>query len=381
MEFSYWERASFLGNTKYCVLGAGIVGLSTAFHLAKKLPGKDILVVEKSPFSGGGSTKNAGFACFGSPTEVLSDLELMGEAACTELIQLRYQGLQLLRETLGDENIEYSACGGLELFSQVDKIKSKRNYETVLEALPKLNNFMLNALDEHHIYEALDDPAGVYGLKSIEGGINNRLEGSINTGKMMRSLIKKVEDAGVRIVRGMELLSFEDKSEGVHLHFDFGKLNCDKLFICTNSMSRSILPDADIMPGRNMVMVTSPISELKLKGTFHMSEGYLYFRNIGDRLLIGGGRHWAGEEENTLEHGSNPNIKKNLIELLEKQLLVDIPFQIEHEWSGFLGLGKSKMPILKKVSKNTYCEIRMGGMGVAIGSEIGKQLSALFLKE
>lgn len=381
MEFSYWERASFLGNTKYCVLGAGIVGLSAALHLAKKLPGEDILVVEKSPFSGGGSTKNAGFACFGSPTEVLSDLELMGETACAELIQLRFKGLLLLRETLGDEHIEYNACGGLELFSSLDEIKSKKNYQAVLEALPKLNDFMLNALGEQHVYEPVNDPAGIYGLQGIDVGINNRLEGAINTGKMMRSLIKKVEDAGVKIVRGMELLSFEDKSEGVHLHFDFGKFSCEKLFICTNSMSRSILPEADITPGRNMVMVTSPIPELKLKGTFHMSEGYLYFRNIGDRLLIGGGRHWAGEEENTLEHGSNPIIKEKLLDLLDRQLLPHTSYQIEHEWSGFLGLGKSKMPILKKVSNNTYCGIRMGGMGVAIGSEIGKQLSALFLKE
>lgn len=381
MEFSYWERTSFLGNTKYCVLGAGIVGLSTALHLAKKLPGENILVVEKSPFSGGGSTKNAGFACFGSPSEVLSDLELMGEAACRELIQLRFKGLRLLRETLGDANIEYDPCGGLELFSSESEINSKKNYRAVLDALPMLNNFMFSALGEQHIYGVVDDLTEVYGLQNLDGGINNRLEGSINTGKMMRNLIQKVEDAGVKIVRGMELLSFEDKREGVHMHFDFGKLRCEKLFICTNSMSKRILPDADIIPGRNMVMVTSPIPELRLKGTFHMNEGYLYFRNIGNRLLIGGGRHWAGEEENTLEHGSNPIIKKKLIHLIEKQLLVDTPFQIEHEWSGFLGLGNSKMPILKKVSNNTYCGIRMGGMGVAIGSEIGKQLSDLFLNE
>lgn len=381
MEFSYWERASFLGNAKYCVIGAGIVGLSTALNLAKKLPGEAILVVEKSPFSGGGSTKNAGFACFGSPSEVLSDLELMGESACAELIQLRYKGLHLLRETLGDENIEYNPCGGLELFSEIDESISKRNFADVLEALPRLNHFMQNVLGKDAIYEVVEDPATLYNLKGIKGGINNRLEGSINTGKMMRRLIKKVEDAGVRIIRGMELLSFEDTNDAVHLHFDFGKMSCDKLFICTNSMSKRILPDADILPGRNMVMLTSPIPELKLKGTFHMCEGYLYFRNIDDRLLIGGGRHWAGEEENTLAHGSNPMIKKKLLHLLENHLLQNVPFQIEHEWSGFLGLGKSKMPILKKVSKNTFCGIRMGGMGVAIGSEIGRQLSALFLKE
>ena len=38
---------------------------------------------------------------------------------------------------------------------------------------------------------------------------------------------------------------------------------------------------------------------------------------------------------------------------------------------------KRKKPILKKVSKNVYCGVRLGGMGVAIGSLVGKDLANL----
>jgi gamma-glutamylputrescine oxidase len=380
MEFSYWERRSFLGNTKYCIIGGGIVGLSTALHLAQKLPAEEIVVFEKSPFSGGGSTKNAGFACFGSPTEVLSDLQLMSKEECADLIRLRFQGLKLLRTTLGDENIDYQNCGGLELFTR-NETKEGKTFERVLESVPMLNAFMEEAIGEKEVYQELDLLEKNYGLEGMEGGINNRLEGAIDTGKMMKSLTEKVTDLGVRIVRGMELLRFDEQDGGVNLHFDYGKISCEQLFICTNSMSQSLLPKLDVHPGRNTVLLTSPISDLKLKGTFHMFEGYVYFRNIDNRLLLGGGRHWAGPEENTLEHGSNPIIEEKLLNLLQEELLLNSHFDIDYRWSGFLGLGNKKSPIIQKVGENSFCAIRMGGMGVAIGSEIGRQLAELFFEE
>lgn len=380
MEFSYWERRSFLGNAKYCIIGGGIVGLSTALHLAKKLPAEEIVVFEKSPFSGGGSTKNAGFACFGSPTEVLSDLQTMDKKECADLIRLRFDGLKLLRTTLGDLNIDYQNCGGLELFTEKEKMEG-RGFEEVLESLPMLNTFMEEAIGEKTVYHEVGLLEENYALKGIQGGVNNRLEGAIDTGKMMKSLTEKVIDLGVRIVRGMELLHFDEHGGSVDLHFNYGKISCEQLFICTNSMSQALLPKLDVHPGRNTVLLTSPIPHLKLKGTFHMFEGYVYFRNIEDRLLLGGGRHWAGSEENTLEHGSNPIIEEKLLSLLREELLPKSDFQIDYQWSGFLGLGNKKSPIIQKVGDHSFCAVRMGGMGVAIGSEIGRQLTELFFSE
>jgi len=42
-----------------------------------------------------------------------------------------------------------------------------------------------------------------------------------------------------------------------------------------------------------------------------------------------------------------------------------------------MGVGAQKTPIVKQLSNHTYCGVRMGGMGVAIGSIIGKEVSAL----
>ena len=42
-----------------------------------------------------------------------------------------------------------------------------------------------------------------------------------------------------------------------------------------------------------------------------------------------------------------------------------------------MGIGQQKKAIVKQLSNNVYCGVRMGGMGVAIGSLIGKELGEL----
>jgi hypothetical protein len=43
-----------------------------------------------------------------------------------------------------------------------------------------------------------------------------------------------------------------------------------------------------------------------------------------------------------------------------------------------MGVGFQKKPIVKQLSNHVYCGVRMGGMGIAIGSSIGKQVSEFF---
>ena len=52
--------------------------------------------------------------------------------------------------------------------------------------------------------------------------------------------------------------------------------------------------------------------------------------------------------------------------------------KIEHRWAGIMGVGKTKAPIIKKIEPNVGIGVRMGGMGVAIGSLVGKDLAEMF---
>ncbi|MBP6586322.1 MAG: FAD-dependent oxidoreductase, partial [Flavobacterium sp.] len=58
-------------------------------------------------------------------------------------------------------------------------------------------------------------------------------------------------------------------------------------------------------------------------------------------------------------------------------ILPNQAFEIEQRWSGIMGVGKQKKPIVKQLSEHVYCGVRLGGMGVAIGSIVGKELADL----
>ena len=121
MNLSYWEYKTWLTNIDFTIVGSGIVGLNCALSLQRKYPKAKIMVLEKGILPQGASTKNAGFACFGSISEILSDLKQHTEDEVVALVLKRWEGIQLLRKNLGDHNIDFQQHGGHELFLKNDK--------------------------------------------------------------------------------------------------------------------------------------------------------------------------------------------------------------------------------------------------------------------
>ena len=134
-KISYWEQKTFFNDIDYIIIGAGIVGYSTALSLRKLSPTAKILILERGNLPSGASSKNAGFACFGSLSELIDDLKTHSEEEVIQLVQKRWNGLQLLRKRLGDATLDFKPYGGYELFLQDDDA----TYSECLQKMPFLN--------------------------------------------------------------------------------------------------------------------------------------------------------------------------------------------------------------------------------------------------
>ena len=108
MDLSYWERKTWLNNIDYAVIGSGIVGVSCALSLREKFPDSKIVVFEKGMLPSGASTKNAGFACFGSLSEILDDLNSHSEEEVIQLVRSRVDGLAIASKNIGRQSVELS---------------------------------------------------------------------------------------------------------------------------------------------------------------------------------------------------------------------------------------------------------------------------------
>lgn len=366
---SYWETNTYFTNIDFAIVGSGIVGLNAAIHLKKKYPKAKVVVFERGFLPSGASTKNAGFACFGSIGELLEDINHNGEDACLQLVEMRWKGLLKLRTLLGDEAIDFRQYGGFEVFTNM------LSFQECACAIDNINQ-LLYPIFNKKVFKISTNKISEQGL-AFSHMIENELEGQIDTGKMMSALIGLACSLGVLIVNSCFIDEIQDDSNKATLLINNQTITAGKLIIATNGFAKQFLPALNVEPARAQVLVTSVIKNLPLKGTFHYQQGYYYFRNINDRVLFGGGRNLDIDGEHTTAFGLTDEIQQSLEQILPNYILPNTHFTIEQRWSGIMGLGNEKKPIIKPVGNNIVYAVRMGGMGVAIGSLVGEEAATL----
>jgi glycine/D-amino acid oxidase-like deaminating enzyme len=293
-----------------------------------------------------------------------------------DLVRMRWEGLNMLRHRVGDLRMHYKQIGGYELLFGDQAV--------ITDRIEEINTWLLPLLGEP-VFRERKDLVKAFGFNEnkVANIIENPLEGQIHTGEMMKALIGYVSSKGVTILTGAQVGSFTEEEKGVRVQvqsvsglerIDF---RASSLAICTNAFTRKLLPGLDVIPGRGQVLITKPVPGLKFEGVFHYDEGFFYFRNVGNRVLFGGGRNKDFERETTDEFGDNPAIRELLYTHLKEIILPDTNFEIDAEWSGIMAFGQERKPILRKHSDRVFIGVRMNGMGVAIGSKVGAVLAGM----
>ncbi|HMU13314.1 MAG: FAD-binding oxidoreductase [Bacteroidetes bacterium] len=358
------------------VVGAGITGLFTALHHKRRYPGHRVVVLERGPHPIGASVKNAGFACFGSPSEILADVEAEGAEAAVARVQERWLGLRELRTELGDERIGFEATGGHEVFMEDDAL-----YTKVADRFDELNR-LLHPVFGHPAYQWLNRSKSDMGLRA--GPIaRTDLEGPIDGGALMRALLEKAREAGVDVRFGQPVSAVEEDGSGVVLRMshDLAPVRAARVVIATNGFANELIPGIDVRPARGQVLLTSPVPGLRLKGTFHAHEGYYYFRDHRGCVLLGGGRHLDKAGETTTEDAVTPLIQDALERMLREVIIPGADFTIEHRWSGVMGFRtKGKTALVERVSPRVVVAAGLSGMGVAIGVRVAHKAAGLLVE-
>lgn len=370
---SFWEQQSFL-SYDLIVIGSGIVGLSTAINLKERYPEKSILVLDRGILPIGASTRNAGFACFGGLSELADDAQTQSDDALWHLYKQRKDGIGLLRKRLGDAAIGYTENGSHEFLYEHEA--------SLLESMPRFNE-LLSDLHGKTIFQLADEKISEFGVSALhyKHCISVSGEGAVHTGKMMRALWGLAQDLGVMILTGVEVSHWEETSQKVVIYTEDSyrkvtlSFSASKLLVTTNAFTKRFFPSLDMQPGRGQVIVTKPVSGLKLQGIYHVDRGYYYFRQIEDRVLLGGGRNLDFVGETTTEIGVNEQIVADLVTKLREEILPTTKFEIEFQWSGIMAFGSSKQPLIMQHSPRVLGAFRMGGMGVALASQTAMDLA------
>jgi glycine/D-amino acid oxidase-like deaminating enzyme len=375
MAISVWEQSTYFAPKDLVIVGCGFVGLWTAYEAIHQNPKLNITILERGTIPSGASTRNAGFSCFGSVSELISDIQLMGEAAMLETVKMRYDGLQRIQEVFKAKEIDYNQWGGYELFEG-----KKTNLESEIAYLNKILAPALKTPKKNGkylpIYTNASKDIKKLGFQGIEALAFNQLEGQLNSAKLVLALQKAVQAKGVQILFNTEVKKFKSHKKGVTITTNLeAVLETKQFLVCTNGFAKQLIPSIDVVPARGQVFVTEPIKNLKFKGCFHFDEGYYYFRNLGNSLLLGGARNADFKNEKTYSLETSATIQKVLEDFMMQRILPkgSKKPKIELRWSGTMGMGSIKKPIIEQLQPNVYCAVRMSGMGVAIAPIVAKK--------
>lgn len=375
MQVSIWEKETFFAHQDVVIIGSGFVGLWSAFYLKKKNPKLKITVVERGVIPSGASTRNAGFATFGSLSELVWDAQTMGTDKMLEVTEMRFKGLQRIQKYFGKKEIDFDLFGGYELYEE-NIVSTEKLKENIAYA----NTLLKPITSAKKTYRLADEKISEAGFGKTKHLVETKLEGYLHAGKLLQALLQKVQGMGVTVMTGIEITNINNTDKIIELAtnqlFNF---STDQLLVCTNAFTKTLLPELDIVPARGQVLLTSPIKNLPFKGAFHSDEGFYYFRNLDNRVLLGGARNKAFADEATTDFQTTDFIQRELEKYLAEVILPHFQnlYAIEQRWSGIMAFGSEKMPIVKQVSDNIFCAVRMSGVGVALSPVVAQQVAGM----
>ncbi|MBX3067947.1 MAG: FAD-binding oxidoreductase [Microbacteriaceae bacterium] len=304
------------------VIGAGMIGLATAWHLRKS--GVEVTVVDKKGVAAGSSWGNAGWLTpaltlpLGEPSVLLSAPKTMLSSKSPLYIPLRFD-LKLIRFLTGFawHSLPRQWRKSMEIFAKVNPLGMPEFHELtdggvkapVKEAKPFLAGFLSEKdrkvlLHEFEVVEASGDKVSfdlVTGdeLRQIEPTLSDAvscgvlLHGQyfINPPKYMESLGDAVAKLGATLKSGFDAAAIDDTAKGVIVKATNGDaLEADAVVIATGAwlgeLARKFGVKAIVQAGRGYSF--SVVPEVVPSHPIYFPAQRLACTPLGDRLRIGG---------------------------------------------------------------------------------------------
>lgn len=370
---SFWEHDAW-SEADVVVIGGGLIGIQTALNILSTEPRSRVMVLERGLVPTGASTRNAGFACIGSISEVVADIDLLGQEAAVDIVRRRYEGLQGLMQTCQGYDVGFARDGGHEIF--LEHHPSLDRIDEVNELLRPITNVTTFVRDDNHARE--------FGFAAhVQHLVTSPVEGTLHSGKLVDVLWGLAQRAGVMIRTGAEVTSVADGKNMVEVTVRTGiydrTIRATRVIIATNAWIPDLVSAgqaSQIVPARGQILLTEPLDVMPLRGSFHYDEGYVYFRPVGNRILLGGARNLAFDQERTTSHETSDLIQGALESLLREVIAPSQPtLAIEHRWAGTMAFSPTKHPIVERISPHVTVAFGCNGMGVALSSSIARRVT------
>lgn len=361
------------------IVGGGFCGMATAYHLARLLPDKRIVLLEGARCGYGASGRNGGFADPGMPG-LRWVYDTLGPEGARAYWDATASGLTQIHAFANEYDCDLETSGSLELATEpahLDALaEEQRRYRSM--------GLETELLDRAAVRQAIASDRFVGALRIPSHAI-------LNPAKLALGMRRSIEIAGVVVSERSKVLAIEP-GHPVRIRTEYADIDAAKAVIAVNGYAPQIgLFTQRILPLTNYVCATEPLSSRQLasigwagrEGLADTRTEFMYLRLTTDGRIVFGG------ESAPYFYGSMPatGVYRPSIERLEKSLLVTFPqlegVRVTHTWGGTMGFTRDFVPSIGRLggADNLFYGVGFCGEGVVMTQLAGMILARLVAGE
>ncbi len=359
------------------VVGAGVAGLSTAYHTARLDPSLRVVVVEKDHAGYGASGRNFGNVPQLARADLASLVRVLGPGGARYIVDHQASMFEDFQRLVAGEQIECE-------FTVVDLLH--------IAVHPEMVSGLRRMHEQHKEYdfpsELLDaEQTRRYVNMTVYGGLSCSRNGFEQPFKLSRGLRQAALRAGAVIHEGSPMTALSRRNGAVVVQTPAGSVTARKCVLATNAWSAGLgIAKGVVNPTYTYVIATEPLDDEKFGlmgwGDRHrliLDAGinYWYMQMRPNRqFLIGDAMHSPVSPDGMTfaPHNNVPSYQRL------QQVMVDrFPFlaavPIDCAWGGPLGMTESRYPITAEISAGIFLNAGYNGRGVLMGSLSGRVLA------
>ena len=233
-------------NARVVVVGGGVVGVSTLYHLAKK-GWTDVVLVERKELTSGSTWHAAGLLPLFNMSYSVGKLHQYSVNFYHEL------------EKETEQNVGFSVVSNIRLASTEDRMDEYRYYAGVAQTVGVEVNFLTP--------EQVKDAWPMCNTEGLIGAIQHPDDGYIQPADLTQALAKGARSRGAEIYRNTAVLDLEQQSDDSWIvKTDKGDIHCEHVVACTGNFARKtgemVGLDIPVIPVEHQYIVTDPHPEI-----------------------------------------------------------------------------------------------------------------------
>ncbi|MCV6591606.1 MAG: FAD-dependent oxidoreductase [Silicimonas sp.] len=267
-------------SSKIVIIGGGIIGCSTAYHLARM--GQEVLLLEKAALTSGSTWHAAGLVG-----------QLRSNANITQLLGYSIELYDRLEEETGLAT-GWKMNGGLRLACNEERWTEVRRQATTAHSFG-LDMQLLTPQEAQDLWPLMD-------IGDVVGAAFLPTDGQASPSDITQALARGARNAGAQLIENCpvtEILTEKGKLTG--LRTPQGDIACEKLVLCcgqwTRDLAASVGVTVPLVSVEHQYMITEPFDVPGNLPTLRDPDRLTYYKEEVGGLVMGGyepnGIPWA----------------------------------------------------------------------------------------